>query len=87
MWSHPPNAGRISSLPQQSRFVNWKPILGWRREAPSLVLKWCCRGGCGPFLVSQAALPALRATGDRWIVNITSIAGIRQVGSSLPGAV
>ncbi|HWM21043.1 MAG TPA: SDR family oxidoreductase [Ilumatobacteraceae bacterium] len=40
----------------------------------------------GTFLVSQAALPHLRANGDGWIVNITSLAGVRQGGSSLPYA-
>jgi len=41
----------------------------------------------GTFLVSQAALPLLREADDGWILNITSIAGIRQTGSSLPYAV
>lgn len=41
----------------------------------------------GSFLVAQACLPLLREAGDGWIVNIGSIAGIRQVGSSLPYAV
>lgn len=41
----------------------------------------------GTFLVSQAALPLLREAPDGWITNITSIAGIRQTGSSLPYAV
>ena len=41
----------------------------------------------GTFLVSQAALPLLRRADDGWIINITSLAGIRQVGSSLPYAV
>lgn len=41
----------------------------------------------GTFLVSQAALPLLQAAPDGWIVSITSIAGIRQTGSSLPYAV
>jgi ketoreductase RED2 len=41
----------------------------------------------GTFLVSQAALPLLRRAGDGWIVNITSLAGTRQTGSSLPYAV
>jgi ketoreductase RED2 len=40
----------------------------------------------GTFLVSQAALEHLRASGDGWIVNITSLAGVRQGGSSLPYA-
>jgi ketoreductase RED2 len=41
----------------------------------------------GTFLVSQAALPLLRQAADGWIINITSVAGIRQAGSSLPYAV
>ncbi len=41
----------------------------------------------GTFLVSQAALPALREADDGWITNITSLAGNRQLGSSLPYAV
>jgi ketoreductase RED2 len=41
----------------------------------------------GTFLVSQAAMPLLRRAEDGWIVNITSLAGIRQTGSSLPYAV
>ena len=41
----------------------------------------------GTFLVSQAALPLLRQAADGWIINITSVAGIRQTGSSLPYAV
>jgi ketoreductase RED2 len=41
----------------------------------------------GTFLVSQAALPLLRSADDGWIINITSLAGIRQTGSSLPYAV
>ena len=41
----------------------------------------------GTFLVCQAALPLLRQSGDGWIINITSLAGVRQTGSSLPYAV
>ncbi|MGI9009117.1 MAG: SDR family NAD(P)-dependent oxidoreductase [Streptosporangiaceae bacterium] len=41
----------------------------------------------GTFLVSQAALPLLRQSAAGWIINITSVAGIRQTGSSLPYAV
>lgn len=41
----------------------------------------------GTFQVSQAALPLLRQAGDGWIINITSLAGVRQTGSSLPYAV
>ncbi len=41
----------------------------------------------GTFLVSQAALPLLRESDDGWIINLTSIAGVRQTGSSLPYAV
>ena len=41
----------------------------------------------GTFLMSQAAIPLLQEAEDGWIINITSIAGIRQTGSSLPYAV
>jgi ketoreductase RED2 len=41
----------------------------------------------GTFLVCQAALPHLRRAPDGWIVNISSVAGARQIGSSLPYAV
>ena len=41
----------------------------------------------GTFLVSQACLPLLRVAPEGWIVNITSLAGTRQTGSSLPYAV
>ncbi|HMK12600.1 MAG TPA: SDR family oxidoreductase [Acidimicrobiales bacterium] len=41
----------------------------------------------GTFLVSQACLPLLRAAPEGWIVNVTSLAGTRQSGSSLPYAV
>jgi ketoreductase RED2 len=41
----------------------------------------------GSFLVSQAALPLLRESGEGWIINVTSLAGVRQTGSSLPYAV
>lgn len=41
----------------------------------------------GTFLVTQAALPLLRASGHGWVINITSVAGLRQIGSSLPYAV
>jgi ketoreductase RED2 len=41
----------------------------------------------GTFLVSQAALPLLRRADDGWVINITSLAGVRQTGSSLPYAV
>jgi ketoreductase RED2 len=41
----------------------------------------------GTWQTTLAALPALRATGDGCIVNITSLAGSRQLGSSIPYAV
>lgn len=41
----------------------------------------------GTFMLSQASLPLLRESDDGWIINITSIAGIRQTGSSIPYAV
>ena len=41
----------------------------------------------GPWNVIQAAAPHLRAEGDGVILNITSLAGVRPVGSSIPYAV
>jgi ketoreductase RED2 len=41
----------------------------------------------GPWNVIQAAVPHLRAAGDGVILNITSLAGVRPVGSSIPYAV
>jgi ketoreductase RED2 len=41
----------------------------------------------GTWLVTQAALPHLRADGGGCIVNMGSVAGVRQTGSSLPYAV
>jgi ketoreductase RED2 len=41
----------------------------------------------GPWNVIRAAAPHLRATGDGIVVNITSVAGVRPVGSSIPYAV
>lgn len=38
----------------------------------------------GTFYVSRAAMPHLRASGDGSILNITSVAGIRPGGSSMP---
>jgi 3-oxoacyl-[acyl-carrier protein] reductase len=37
----------------------------------------------GPFFVSRAAAPHLRASGSGAIVNVASVAGIRAVGSSI----
>ena len=41
----------------------------------------------GPWNVVRAAAPHLRASGDGVILNMTSLAGIRPVGSSIPYAV
>jgi ketoreductase RED2 len=41
----------------------------------------------GTWNVIQAAVPHLRATGEGMILNITSLAGVRPVGSSVPYAV
>jgi ketoreductase RED2 len=40
----------------------------------------------GPWQVTVAAMPALRASGDGCVVNITSLAGVRPAGSSIPYA-
>ena len=40
----------------------------------------------GTWLVCQAAIPALRSSGDGCIVNMGSVAGLRPAGSSIPYA-
>ncbi len=41
----------------------------------------------GTFELTKLALPHLRATGDAAVVNVTSVAGVRPTGSSVPYAV
>lgn len=41
----------------------------------------------GTFQLTKLALPHLKATGDGAVVNVTSVAGVRPVGSSIPYAV
>ncbi len=41
----------------------------------------------GTFELTKLALPHLRATGDGAVVNVSSIAGLRPTGSSVPYAV
>jgi ketoreductase RED2 len=41
----------------------------------------------GTFNVTRAAVPHLRQTGQGVVVNVTSLAGVRPVGSSIPYAV
>ncbi len=41
----------------------------------------------GTWHVTQAAVPALRADGGGCVINVTSLAGIRPTGSSIPYAV
>jgi ketoreductase RED2 len=41
----------------------------------------------GTFRLTKLAMPHLRATGDGAVVNVTSLAGVRPTGSSVPYAV
>ncbi len=41
----------------------------------------------GTFELTKLALPHLRATGDGVVINVTSVAGVRPTGSSVPYAV
>ncbi len=71
------NAGRTCEVPLDD--VDALRPEHWHRVLDTNVI--------GTFFVTQAALDLLRAAPDGWVVNITSIAGIRQTGSSLPYAV
>jgi len=41
----------------------------------------------GPWHMTRACVPALRESGDGAVINITSVAGLRPAGSSIPYAV
>lgn len=71
------NAGRTCEVPLEE--VDALRPEHWHRVFDTNVI--------GTFFVTQAALDSLRAAPDGWVITITSIAGVRQTGSSLPYAV
>ncbi len=70
------NAGTTAVIPHDDLDAVTPEV--WRRILDVNVV--------GTWLVTQAAVPALRAAGDGCIVNVTSIAGVRPTGSSIPYA-
>ena len=70
------NAGTTVVIPH--RDVDAITVDVWRRILEVNVI--------GTWTVTVAALPHLRATGAGCVVNITSLAGVRQTGSSIPYA-
>ncbi len=70
------NAGTTVVIPH--RDVDAVTVDVWRRILEVNVI--------GTWTVTVAALPYLRATGAGCVVNITSLAGVRQTGSSIPYA-
>ena len=68
------NAGTTTVIPHHDLDAATTEI--WERILAVNVL--------GTWNVTQAAVPHLRATGDGVILNITSVAGVRPVGSSIP---
>jgi len=71
------NAGTTAVIPHDDLDAATKEV--WDRILAVNVL--------GTWNVIQAAAPHLRATGDGVIINVTSLAGVRPVGSSIPYAV
>ena len=71
------NAGTTTVIPHDDLDAATNEI--WERILRVNVL--------GPWNVIQAAAPHLRETGDGVILNISSLAGVRPVGSSIPYAV
>lgn len=71
------NAGRTVDVPMAD--IGSLTTEHWDRVLRTNVI--------GTFLVSQAALSMLASSPNGWIINITSIAGVRQTGSSLPYSV
>ena len=70
------NAGTTVRIPHEDIDAVTPEV--WRRILDVNVI--------GTWLVTQAAVPALRESGDGCIVNITSLAGVRPGGSSIPYA-
>src|SRR5690348_15677939 len=79
--------GRLDGLVNNAGVTVDVPLPDFAAVTPAHWDKVLRTNVIGTFLVSQAALPLLRQAGDGWIINITSLAGIRQTGSSLPYAV
>jgi ketoreductase RED2 len=71
------NAGTTTVIPHHDLAAATTAI--WERILAVNVL--------GTWNVIEAAVPHLRSTGDGVILNITSLAGVRPVGSSIPYAV
>ncbi len=70
------NAGTTVVIPH--RDVEAVTVDMWRRILDVNLI--------GTWSVTVAALPHLRATGAGCVINITSLAGVRQTGSSIPYA-
>jgi ketoreductase RED2 len=70
------NAGTTVVIPHHD--VDAVTVDVWRRILEVNVI--------GTWTVTVAALPHLRATGAGCVVNVTSLAGVRQTGSSIPYA-
>jgi ketoreductase RED2 len=70
------NAGTTVVIPHHD--VDAVTIDMWRRILDVNLI--------GTWTVTVAALPHLRATGAGCVVNVTSVAGVRQTGSSIPYA-
>ena len=79
--------GRLDGLVNNAGVTVDVPLPDFAAVTPAHWDKVLRTNVVGTFLVSQAALPLLRQAGDGWIINITSLAGVRQTGSSLPYAV
>ncbi len=71
------NAGTTAVIPHHDLDAATNEI--WERILRVNVL--------GTWNVTKAAVPHLRAAGDGVVLNITSVAGVRPVGSSIPYAV
>jgi len=79
--------GRLDGLVNNAAMTIDVPLDDIGGVTPELFERVLSVNVMGTFFVSQAALPLLRESDDGWIINVTSIAGVRQTGSSLPYAV
>jgi ketoreductase RED2 len=71
------NAGTTEVIPHEDLAAATDEI--WQRILTVNVL--------GTWHMTRASVPALRAAGDGVVINVTSVAGLRPTGSSIPYAV
>jgi 3-oxoacyl-[acyl-carrier protein] reductase len=80
-------AGKIDILINDAAINYWVPFSDLDGLSPEIWEDLIRTNLTGPFLCSKAVAPVMRRQGAGRIVNVTSTAGLRPAGSSIPYAV